>query len=155
MNNTIEIKIPKEIKEYKEKFLFGLTVKQFICLALALLICVPLYIFGKEFMPEELVSWTVIIVAAPILGIGFIKYHNMTFIQLTKKLFYSYFHPQRRKYSELPIFWYARKATNNEMLLVERELKKRYLAEKKRKGIDYKRYEKYSVISENRKVVKG
>lgn len=155
MNNTIEIKIPKEIKEYKEKFLFGLTVKQFICLALALLICVPLYIFGKEFMPEELVSWVVIIVAAPILGIGFIKYHNMTFIQLMKKLFYSYFHPQRRKYSELPIFWYAREAANNEMLLVERELKKQYLAEKKRKDIDYKRYEKYSVISENRKVVKG
>lgn len=154
MNNTIEIKIPKEIKDYKEKFLFGLTVKQFICLALALLICVPLYIFGKEFMPEELVSWAVIIVAAPILGIGFIKYHNMTFIQLMKKLFYSYFHPQRRKYSELPVFWYAREAANKEMLLMEQERKKQYLAEKKRKGIDYKRYGKYSVISEERKVVK-
>ena len=150
----IEIKIPKEIKDYKEKFLFGLTVRQFVCLALALAIGVPLYIFGKNIMPEDIVSWVVIIVVAPILGIGFIKYHNMTFIQFMQKLFYSYFKPQKRKYMELPVFWYAREAIINDMLLKEYEQRKEYLAEKKRKGFDYKRYKKYIVLTEKRKDVK-
>ena len=41
----IEIKIPKEITEYKEKILFGLTIRQCVCAVAALAVCVPLYIF--------------------------------------------------------------------------------------------------------------
>ena len=46
--SMIEIKVPKEIKDYKSKLFFGLSVRQFICTAAALGICVPLYIFGNE-----------------------------------------------------------------------------------------------------------
>lgn len=145
----IEIKIPKEIKEYKEAFLFGLTVKKFISLALALLICVPLYIFGKNFMPEEMVSWAVMLVGAPILGIGFITYHNMTFLQLAKRFFNMTFHPQKRKYTELPVFWHARQQVIADMLLIETERKKAYLAEKK--NIDTKKFKNYIFLSENKK----
>ena len=42
----IEIKIPKEIRDYKEKFLFGLTIRQFISAAAALAVRVPLYLCG-------------------------------------------------------------------------------------------------------------
>ncbi len=128
---AIEIKIPKEIKEYKETFLFGLTVKKFISLALTLLICVPLYIFGKNFMPEEMVSWAVIIIGAPILGIGFITYHNLTFAQLVKHFFDMNFRPQKRKYIELPVFWYARQQIIADMLLIETEQKKFTLLKRK------------------------
>lgn len=145
----IEIKIPKEIKEYKETFLFGLTVKKFISLAIALLICVPLYVFGKNFMPEEMVSWAVIIVGAPILGIGFVTYHNMTFMQLAKRFFDMTFHPQKRKYTELPVFWYARQQAISDMLLLETETKKARIAEKKK--ISTKKYKNYILLSENKK----
>lgn len=47
----IEIRIPKEIKNYREKLFFGLTLRQCICAGVALLICVPLYIFGNKFLP--------------------------------------------------------------------------------------------------------
>ena len=151
---AIEIKIPKEIKEYKETFLFGLTVKKFVSLAVALLICVPLYCFGKNFMPEEMVSWAVIIVGAPILGVGFITYHNMTFTQLVRRFFDMTFHPQRRKYTELPVFWYARQQVIADMLLVEGEKKRIYLAEKKKKGVDTRKYKNYILLSENRKGAK-
>lgn len=151
---AIEIKIPKEIKEYKETFLFGLTVKKFVSLAVALLICVPLYVFGKNFMPEEMVSWAVIIVGAPILGVGFITYHNMTFTQLVRRFFDMTFHPQRRKYTELPVFWYARQQVIADMLLVEGEKKRIYLAEKKKKGVDTRKYKNYILLSENRKGAK-
>lgn len=151
---AIEIKIPKEIKEYKETFLLGLTVKKFVSLAIALLICVPLYVFGKNFMPEEMVSWAVIIVGAPILGVGFITYHNMTFTQLARRFFDMTFHPQRRKYTELPVFWYARKQAIEDMLLVEGERKRIYLAEKKKKGVDTRKYKNYILLSENKKGAK-
>lgn len=146
---AIEIKIPKEIKEYKETFLFGLTVKKFISLASALLVCVPLYIFGKNFMPEEMVSWAVIIVGAPILGIGFVTYHNMSFVQLARRFFDMMFHPQKRKYTELPVFWYARQQAISDMLLVETEHKKAYLSEKKK--IDAKKFRNYLYLSERKK----
>ena len=149
---AIEIKIPKEIKEYKETFLFGLTVKKFVSLAIALLICVPLYIFGKNFMPDEMVSWAVIIVGAPILGIGFVTYHNLTFTQLAKRFFDMTFHPQKRKYTELPVFWYARKQVIADTLLIEAEQKKAYLAAKKK--IDTGKFKKYIFLSESKKGVK-
>ncbi len=53
----IEIRIPKEIKTYREKLFFGMTLRQCICTAIALSICVPLYIFGNRFLPQEAVSW--------------------------------------------------------------------------------------------------
>lgn len=146
---AIEIKIPKEIKEYKETFLFGLTIKKFISLAFALLICVPLYIFGKDFMTEEMVSWAVIIIGAPILGIGFVTYHNLTFAQLVKRFFEMTFHPQKRKYIELPIFWHARQQIIADMLAVEAEQKKICLA--KKKNIDVTKYNNYIYLSENKK----
>ncbi len=146
---AIEIKIPKEIKEYQETFLFGLTVKKFVSLLFALLICVPLYFFGKNFMPEEMVSWAVMIVGIPILGIGFVTYHNLTFSQMVKRFFDMTFHPQKRKYTELPVFWYARQQIIADTLLIETERKKAYIAEKK--NIDTGNFRNYIFISENRK----
>ena len=52
----IEIKIPKEITDYKEKFLFGLTVRQLVSVVVALAICIPLFIFGKDYLGEDLVG---------------------------------------------------------------------------------------------------
>lgn len=150
---AIEIKIPKEIRDYKETFLFGITVKKFISLVLALLICVPLYIFGKNFMPEEMVSWVVIFIGAPILGVGCVTYHNMTFVQLIKRYFDMTFHPQKRKYIDLPMYWYARQQIIADKLLLEAEQKKARLAERKRKVKDTKRYNNYIYLSENRKGV--
>lgn len=102
----IEIKIPKEITEYKEKFLFGLTVRQCVSVAAALAVCVPLYIFGKDFLGDDITSWLVILIAVPVLGFGFVKYNGMTFERLLAVLYRQKFaEPQKRKYEELPVFY--------------------------------------------------
>ena len=75
----IEIKIPKEITEYKEKFLFGLTIRQCVCVVAALAVCVPLYIFGKDFLGDDVVGWLVILIAVPIFAFGFFRYGGMPF----------------------------------------------------------------------------
>lgn len=105
----IEIQIPKEITDYKEKFLFGLTVRQLFSAVVALAICVPLYIFGKDYLGEDIVSWLIILVAIPVFAFGFFKYDGMPFEKFLALLYrQKWVEPQKRKYEELPVFWKCR-----------------------------------------------
>ena len=42
---SVEVRIPKEITEYQEKIMFGLSVRQLVCSLIAIVISVPSYIF--------------------------------------------------------------------------------------------------------------
>ena len=117
----IEIRVPKEIKNYREKFFFGLTIRQCVCAAIALLICVPLYIFGGKFLPQELISWLVIIIAAPLMLVGFFRYNDMTFEKFAVEWFYHQFAPQKRVYAYEPIFMSLRNEYLSEELTAEIE----------------------------------
>ena len=105
----IEIKIPKEITDYKEKFLFGLTVRQLVSAVVALAICVPLFIFGKDYLGEDMVGWIIILVAIPVFAFGFFKYDGMPFEKFLA-IFYrqKWVELEKRKYEELPVFWECR-----------------------------------------------
>lgn len=106
----IEIKIPKEIKDYKSKLFFNLTFRQLLCTGLALGLCVPLYIFGRKFINEEIVSWLVILIAAPLIFMGFFKMNGMNFEDFAKEWLNFYFiGVQRRKYEYEPIFMMLRR----------------------------------------------
>ncbi len=129
----IEIKIPKEIKEYKSKLFFNLTVRQCICSGVALAICVPLYIFGKNFMSEDLVSWVVILIAAPLFLMGFFKYNDMYFEQFAKEwIEFNLVGIQRRKYEDIPVTYDIRKAYLSEELAEETEKRNEVLKLRKR-----------------------
>ena len=105
----IEIKIPKEITDYKEKFLFGLTVRQLVSAVVALAICVPLFIFGKDYLGDDMVGWIIILVAIPVFAFGFFKYDGMPFEKFLAILYrQKWVEPQKRKYEELPVFWECR-----------------------------------------------
>lgn len=117
----IEIRIPKEIKNYREKLFFGLTLRQCICAGVALLICVPLYIFGNRFLPQEMVSWLVILIAAPLMLAGFFRYNDMMFEQFAVEFFFHNFTPQKRVYSYEPIYMDLRKEYLAEELAAEIE----------------------------------
>ena len=122
----IEIRIPKEIKNYREKLFFGLTLRQCLCAGVALLICVPLYIFGNKFLPQEAVSWLVILIAAPLMLAGFFRYNDMMFEQFAVEFFFHNFTPQKRVYSDESIFMELRNAYLAEELeqeILEKESK--------------------------------
>ena len=105
----IEIKIPKEITDYKEKFLFGLAVRQLVSAVVALAICVPLFIFGKDYLGEDMVGWIIILVAIPVFAFGFFRYDGMPFEKFLAILYrQKWVEPQKRKYEELPVFWECR-----------------------------------------------
>jgi len=69
--------IPKDIREYKEKLIAGFTARQLISSIAAIGVCVPLYIYGREYLPEDVISWIVIIIAFPLGAIGFFNYNGM------------------------------------------------------------------------------
>lgn len=130
----IEIKIPKEINEYKEKFLFGLTVRQFISVAVALVVCVPLFLFGKEIFGDDLMGWVIILVAAPIFGYGFFNFNGMPFEQFVMVLYrQKWAEPQKRKYEELPVYWFCREEIIINQLAHQKEMIKRQRLKTERK----------------------
>jgi hypothetical protein len=75
----IEVKIPKDIKNYKEKFMLNLTIRQFLSFASAVFIMLPLFIVGvfKWGWNMDLVGWLVLLIGTPIIGLGFFNYHGM------------------------------------------------------------------------------
>lgn len=117
----IEIRIPKEIKNYREKLFFGLTLRQCICAAAALLICVPLYIFGSKYFSQEIISWIVMIIAAPLMLAGFFRYNDMNFEKFAVEWFYHHFSEQKREYAFEPVFMELRRAYLEEELAAEIE----------------------------------
>lgn len=95
----IAVRIPKEIKAYKEKLVAGLTLRQLIASILAMAICVPLYIHGTKFLNEELVSWVVMFIALPLAGFGFFKFNGMPFEKFAVAIFrQAVLLPTKRKY---------------------------------------------------------
>ncbi len=99
----IEVKIPAEIKDYKSKLVANLSVRQIISLAGALLVGVPLGVFGSKFIPADILPWIIIIAVAPILGYGWITFMDMKFEDLAKSVLAFNFLPQRRVYEDTEV----------------------------------------------------
>ena len=75
----IEVKVNKEISDYQETLFFGLTMRQFVCSALSVVIALLFYILLHKVLARELVSWFCLLGALPVAIAGFFKYHGMTF----------------------------------------------------------------------------
>jgi len=74
----MEIKIPREVRKYKESIFFGLSMRQFFCSAVAVGVAILAYFGLRDHLGNEGVSWVCISVALPIALIGFLTYHEMT-----------------------------------------------------------------------------
>ena len=74
----LEVKINREIRNYTESMIFGLSMRQFVFSVLAILVAVGLYFLLKPHFGTETVSWMCILGAAPFAALGFITYHGMT-----------------------------------------------------------------------------
>jgi hypothetical protein len=118
---SIEIKIPKEINDYKEKFFFGMTRRQLIAAAIIGGTCAPILIFGHNFVPTDVVQTAVIIIAAPTFFLGFFpNYQGMRTEEFISELFNFIVHTQKREYEELPVFWHAREEIISDILIKEK-----------------------------------
>jgi hypothetical protein len=94
--------IPPEVTEFKEKFFFGLTVRQLVCSAGMLALTIPTGFFGKNYLSSDMVQWAVVLEAAPFIAMGFIRYNDMPFEKIARKVWNYYFTSQRRKVKYTP-----------------------------------------------------
>jgi hypothetical protein len=76
---SIEVRIPKEIKEYKEKIIFGLNLRQLISVLVGGIICLSTFFLIKPIVGVDLASDIIIIEAVPIFAFGFIKVRSFNF----------------------------------------------------------------------------
>ena len=75
----MEVKINKEIRQYKENIFFGLSLRQFICSALACVVAVGIYFIFKPILKNTgTVSWLCIAGTVTFALLGFVKYNGMT-----------------------------------------------------------------------------
>lgn len=77
----IEIKINKEVRDYQESIFFGLSLRQFICSAMAIAVAVLLYFLLGRIMGSGEVGWVCILAAFPFAIYGFFRYNGMYFEQ--------------------------------------------------------------------------
>lgn len=73
----MEIKINKEIRDYKETIFFGLSMRQFVFSLIACGVAVLLYFLLRPHFGLEVLSWVCILGAIPFGVLGFVKYNGM------------------------------------------------------------------------------
>ena len=96
----LSMKIPAEIQEYKSKLIFGLSARQFFSIAGAMLVGVPIGIFGRGHISADVLPWFVIAAVIPFFAFGFFTFHGMRFEELVKALCNMWFNPQERVYED-------------------------------------------------------
>ena len=97
----MEIKINREIRDYKENIFFGLSLRQLIFSLLACGVAVGIYLGLRDALGTETVSWLCILGAAPFAAMGFVKYHGMT---AEKSEFLA---PKRLTFRPTNLYWEA------------------------------------------------
>lgn len=96
---NISVRIPDEVRTYKEKIIAGLTARQLICSILAIGICAPLYYFGRNYISEDVLSWIIIIIGLPLLSVGFLKFHGLPMEKFFVAWFkFEWLYPRKRTY---------------------------------------------------------
>lgn len=73
------VKVPKEIKEYEEKLLFGLTLRNLIWGGLAIITGLVSYFPLRYLLGQEVASYLIMLIVVPLFACGFLKVQGMTF----------------------------------------------------------------------------
>ena len=78
----MEIKINKEIREYREQVFFGLSLRQLIFSVIACVCAAGIDFLMRGHAGTEVISWVCIICSLPFALAGFVRYNGMSAVQL-------------------------------------------------------------------------
>jgi len=101
----IVVRIPQEIRKYKEAVLLGMNARQLVAVVLTLGVCVPLFFFARAYIPDDVLSWIIIVIALPLLSIGFLRPNGMPAEKFFLTVLRSGFlYPARRTFKSVVAF---------------------------------------------------
>lgn len=109
----IEVKLPAEIQEYKSKLIAGLSTRQVIAVAGAMLTGVPIAVLGNGHISPDILPWIIIAVVVPFAGYGFFTFKGMRFEEFVRVFFMMNLFPQKRVYEDTNVNLFA--ALNEEI----------------------------------------
>ena len=87
----MEVKINREIRDFKENVYFGLDFRQLIFSMIACIVALGLYFLLKPYFSNETLSWICILGAIPFALMGFVKIDGYYFERYLKNWFEFYF----------------------------------------------------------------
>ena len=103
-----EVRMPKEIRAYKEKLFFNMTARQLICSSIAVLSGALIYVKGKDFFGRELSQWLVIIIGMSLGSLGFFSKNGMPIEQYVYAILKTLFiYPRKRVYKSEDLIDYC------------------------------------------------
>lgn len=133
----IAVRIPEEVRKYKEKIAFGLTARQLIATIVTLLICIPLYWYGKDYLPEDMLSWLIILIAVPLEAIGFIRINGMPMERFAlAAIKFEFLFPRKRKFKTENIWREWQNEAYREELPKSKKERKRLTNRKKDEALE-------------------
>jgi len=95
----IEVKVPKEIRKYKEKILGGFSLRQICALVATTAIVSPIYIYIKKYIGDDATGYLIMIISLPILLTGFYERDGLPFEKyIIYFLKFNFLEDQKRKY---------------------------------------------------------
>lgn len=102
----ISVPVPKEITEYKEKIIFGLSFRQLICIALAIVTGIVTYLFCTFVLklPLDISGYVVMIAALPAIALGFIRKNGLPFEKYALLFLRAQFGTCKLPYQEKALF---------------------------------------------------
>ena len=136
----IRAEIPQDVTDYKEELFFGLTLRKLLSVIAVLIIVVPIYFFGRNFIDTSILIYIAIIPCVPVVLIGFKEIEGMPFEQYAKLIWDFYTKEQRRKFKYVPHQEEVSREINKVLLSGEKILRKeelrleKKLKKKTRKG---------------------
>ncbi|MDD6059188.1 MAG: PrgI family protein [Ruminococcus sp.] len=97
------IKIPKDLDDIREKFMFGLTKRQCLCFAIGFLVGVPVFFLTRKY-GMELGIIAMGFAAAPAIVCGIYKKNGLTFEKYLKAMIKFMKKPKTRTYKSENIY---------------------------------------------------
>ena len=92
----MEVKINREIRNYKEAVFWGMTLSQFIFALLACAVAVAVYFLFRNHLGTEVLSWVCMLAASPFVAFGFVRVNDMSLLDfLDVWLEYAVFTPDK------------------------------------------------------------
>ena len=89
MKSNFEIKINKEIRDYTESILLGLSLRQSIFSILACGSACIIYFLCSDSLGQEITSWICMLAVIPFACFGFIRFQGMYMEEILSTAFYS------------------------------------------------------------------
>ena len=99
---SIEVRVPEEIKDYKESIIAGLSIRQLACGAFAFGCGVPTFLLLRN-INMDLATYATMAAVAPAFCVGFIRKGGYTFEKYLKIKLKAVFGRNKRKYETVGI----------------------------------------------------